>query len=161
MIAKGGLGMARLERIPEAMAAYLRSTPLPEFETTPYVRGRPLSERRVAIVSTAGLHRRGDLPFGPFATDYRVIPGDIASGDLLMSHLSVNFDRSGYQQDWNVVFPIDRLRELAERGTIGALADFHYSIMGAAEPSELRDSATNLADLLMRDAVDAVLLVPV
>lgn len=26
-----------------------------------------------------------------------------------MSHLSINFDRTGFQQDINVVFPIDRL----------------------------------------------------
>jgi len=45
--------------------------------------------------------------------DYRVIPGDIAARDLVMTHISTNFDRTGFQQDWNVVFPLDRLKELA------------------------------------------------
>lgn len=31
-----------------------------------------------------------------------------------MSHISANFDRTGFQQDWNIVFPLDRLRDLAE-----------------------------------------------
>ena len=51
-----------------------------------------------------------------------------------MSHISTNFDRTGFQQDINVVFPVDRLRELAARGTIGSVADFHYSFMGATAP---------------------------
>ena len=41
-----------------------------------------------------------------------VVGQDAAGADLVMSHLSVNFDRSGFQEDWNVVFPIDRLKEL-------------------------------------------------
>ena len=49
-----------------------------------------------------------------------------------MSHISVNYDRSGFQEDINVVFPIDRLRELEADGTIGSISDFHYSFMGAS-----------------------------
>ena len=42
------------------------------------------------------------------------IPGDASAADLVMSHASVNFDRSGFQSDWNVVFPLDRLRDLTK-----------------------------------------------
>ena len=35
--------------------------------------------------------------------------------ELTMSHVSTNFDRSGFYQDVNTSFPIDRLRELARR----------------------------------------------
>jgi D-proline reductase (dithiol) PrdB len=28
-----------------------------------------------------------------------------------MTHISTNFDRTGFQQDWNVVFPLARLWE--------------------------------------------------
>ena len=48
-----------------------------------------------------------------------------------MSHTSVNFDRAGFAEDVNVVFPIDRFRELEASGTIGSMADVHYSFMGA------------------------------
>ena len=78
-----------------------------------------------------------------------------------MSHLSVNFDRTGFQQDINVVFPIDRLRELARERTIAAVADYHYSFMGAAPIRALEPAARGLAGLLKKDRVDAVLLSPV
>ena len=95
------------------------------------------------------------------AADYRIIPSQCTASDLVMSHVSVNFDRTGFQQDWNVVFPLDRLRELAVDGTIGSLADFHYSFMGAADPKDLEPSARRLAPLLKQDRVDGVLLAPV
>ncbi len=134
----------------------------PTFETHPWVEGPPLNKRRVAIISMAGLHRQEDRPFTRESGDYyRIIPGDIKSNDLIMSHLSVNFDRSGFQQDWNVVFPIDRLRELAGEGVIGSVADFHYSFMGADDPLKWEEQARFLAALLKKDKVDAALLIPV
>jgi D-proline reductase (dithiol) PrdB len=71
------------------------------------------------------------------------------------------FDRTGFQQDWNVVFPLDRLHELARDGVIGSVAAFHYSLMGATDPSYMEASAHELARLLTQDQVNAVLLVPV
>jgi D-proline reductase (dithiol) PrdB len=93
--------------------------------------------------------------------DYRVITKDAAANDLVMSHVSTNFDRTGFQQDWNVVFPLDRLHELAREKKIGSVADYHYSFMGAADPQKMAEPAQNLAGLLQGDNVDAVLLVPV
>lgn len=94
--------------------------------------------------------------------DYRVIPGDVKAGDLVMSHLSVNYDRSGFQADWNVAFPLDRLEELVQDKIIGAVAAFHYSFMGAISPvTRYEPKARELAGLLKEDQVDAVLLTPV
>jgi D-proline reductase (dithiol) PrdB len=123
----------------------------------------PLAKARIAIVTTAGLHRRGDRPFGPSAksTDYRIIPGATPASELVMSHQSVNFDRSGFQEDHNVVFPIDRLNELARSSTVGSVAEYHYAFMGAAPIRELQPKAAELAGLLKQDSVDAVLLSPV
>jgi D-proline reductase (dithiol) PrdB len=90
-----------------------------------------------------------------------VIPGDVASSDVVMSHISVNYDRTGFQEDINVVFPLDRLRELQADGTIGSVSDFHYSFMGASQGHTLEGKARELAQLLKRDGVDAVLLSPV
>ena len=136
---------------------------LPKFESRPWVSGPPLSRRRVAIVTTAGLHMRGDRPFtGTTGMDYRVIPGDVGAGDLVMSHLSVNYDRSGFQADWNVAFPLDRLKEFARDKIIGSVAAFHYSFMGAISPVTRYEPKTReLAGLLKQDRVDAVLLSPV
>lgn len=134
---------------------------LPDFGRTPFVPGPPLRERRVAVVTTSGVHVRGDRPFEIGAADYRVIPGDTPAGNLIMSHVSVNFDRSGFQEDINVVFPIDRLRELLAEGVIGSVSEFHYSFMGAAPIRALEPNARELAVLLKKDRVDAVLLTPV
>ena len=132
------------------------------FETSPFVTGPPLAERRVAIVTSAGLHRRDDRNFSLRDLSFRVIPGDIATADLVMTQSSVNYDRTGFQQDANVVFPIDRLRELENAEEIGEVADYHYAINGAGWlPHEIEPTARELAGLLKEDGVNAVLLVPV
>ena len=160
--------MARLEHVHPAMRAALLAMECPTFDTHPWVAGPPLHQRRVAIISTAGLHRRDDRPFAvtsgnarAIAGDYRVIPNDITANDLVMSHVSTNFDRTGFQQDWNVVFPLDRLHELVQAGVIASVAAFHYSFMGATDPGQMEASAHELARLLHQDQVNAVLLVPV
>ena len=154
--------MARLENLPEPQRSHIAKTKLPTFDTHSWAAGPSLSRRRIAIISTAGLHRREDMPFTFEPGDnYRIIPGNCASNELIMSHISTNFDRSGFQQDWNIVFPLDRLHELCDEGVIGSVADFHYSFMGAMDPAELEQSARKLAGLLKNDKVDGVLLVPV
>lgn len=157
--------MVRLADLPEWEREHLleKAREAPHFTTRPWVKGPILSKRRVAIVTTSGVHRRTDRPFSLIPdTDYRVIPGDTRADELVMSHISVNFDRSGFQQDLNVVFPIERLRELAQDGAIGSIADFHYSFMGAAwPPTRFEPKVRELAGLLKKDRVDALLLVPV
>ena len=103
------------------------------------------------------------MPVGPgnVAGDYRIIPGDTETNDLVMSHVSTNYDRTGFQQDWNVVFPLDRLNDMAREGIIGSVADFHYSFMGATDPRQMESAARTLAGLLRKDKVNAVLLIPV
>ena len=85
--------MARLENMPEPMRSHIAKTKLPVFDSQPWATGPPLAGRRVAIISTAGLHRRDDQPFTLEPGDYyRIIPGDIAANELIMSHVSTNFD---------------------------------------------------------------------
>ena len=154
--------MVRLTDLPEADALHLLSKDCPRFEAEPFVSGPPLAARRVAIVTTAGLHRAGDAVFDLRDTGYRVLPGAVPAADLAMSHSSVNFDRTGFQQDVNTVFPIDRLREAEAAGEIGSVAAFHYALNGAGwEPHEIEPTCEELAGLLNRDRVDAVLVVPV
>jgi D-proline reductase (dithiol) PrdB len=160
--------MVRLSALEASLADRLRNYDCPVFDTQPWVEGPSLKDRRVALISTAGLHRRSDRPFTiqagqapDWPADYRVIPGDIAASELVMSHISAQFDRTGFQQDWNVVFPLDRLHELAEVGVIGSVAAYHYSFMGAADPRLMEPSARRLGPLLKKDQVDAVVLVPV
>jgi len=153
--------LVRLSDLEPDFAQHLRELPLPVFETTPWQPGPPLKKARVAIVSTAGLHRRSDTVFSPGATDYRLIPDDADPAELVMSHVSVNFDRSGFQQDVNVVFPLPLLHDLAASGEIGSVARWHYSFMGATDPTRMDDTAREVGKLLRADGVTAALLVPV
>jgi D-proline reductase (dithiol) PrdB len=153
--------MTRLSKLPPAQAKRLAELDCPDFATRPFVSGPALSRRRVAIVSSAGLVVRGEEPFRGRDPDYRAIPGTTAPENLLMSHISINFDRTGFQEDWNVVFPLDRLDELAAAGTIGSVARTHYSFMGATDPVQMEPHARELAGRLKQDGVDAVILSPV
>jgi D-proline reductase (dithiol) PrdB len=153
--------MVRMIDIPEEGRSHIANLKCPVYEGDPFVAGPPLAERRVAIISTAGLQRRGDRPYAFDADDYRIIPGDTPAGDIVMSHISSNYDRSGFQQDFNIAFPLDRLREMAGDGEIGSVADYHYSFMGSTHPDQLEATTRHLAGLLKGDGVDAVVLIPV
>ena len=153
--------MTRLTDLPPAQAKRLAELECPDFTTRPWVTGPPLPQRRVAIVSSAGLVVRGEMPFRGRDPDYRAIPAGTQAKDLLISHISINFDRTGFQEDWNVVFPLDRLNELAADGAIGSVAATHYSFMGATDPREMEEAAREVAGRLKQDGVDAVILPPV
>ena len=155
--------VGRLSELPEVEAKHLspERVKCPTYDDTPLLAGKQISERRVVIISTAGLHKRGDRAFDRDDGSYRVIPAQTPARDLVMSHVSVNFDRTGFQQDHNVVFPIDRLRELVADGTVGSMASVHYSFMGAFPVDAAEPHARHLAGMLKADKVDAALLVPV
>jgi D-proline reductase (dithiol) PrdB len=155
--------MVRLQNVSEDEREFLLGLNCPTFPTSPWVNGPPLHERRLAVLTTSGLHLRNDRPFS-FDMDeclYRVIPGNVQANDLVMSHISASFDRTGFQRDWNVIFPLDRLREMKAEGTIGSLAEFHYSIATIRNPLGLVEPAREIAGLLKKDNVNAVLLLPV
>ncbi len=153
--------MTRLTDLPSAQGKRLAELECPDFETRPWVTGPALSQRRVAVVSSAGLVVRGENPFRGRDPDYRAIPATTKPNELLCSHISINFDRTGFQEDWNVVFPLDRLNELAAEAMIGSVAATHYSFMGATDPVQMEPHARALAGRLKADAVDAVVLTPV
>lgn len=153
--------MVHLREMPEHLRNALINQELPTYESTPWADAKPLAESKVAIISTAGLHRIEDSPFVPGAGDYRIIPNDADTDNLMMSHVSTNFDRTGFFQDVNTAFPIDRLHELVDDGIVGSVASRQYSFMGATPPHLMEPVARDLAGLLKEDGVDAVVLVPV
>lgn len=153
--------MARMSELPEGEREMLRSLELPRFDSTPFVTGKALSERRISMVSTAALQRRSDQTFPQGEASYRIIPGDVEPNDVVMSHGSVNFDRTGFQQDLNICFPLERLREFAAAGKIGSVADFHYSVSGAVSPVRNETSAREIARMMKGEGVNTVLLIPI
>lgn len=133
----------------------------PTFETTAFATPKPLSEAKVALVTSASLHHADDEGFGVVDAGYRVL--DRHRRDIVVGHWSPNFDASGVSADLNVVFPIDRLEEMAADGTIGSVSDVHLAFAGnqfdlaAIQMDGGPAGAKQLAD----HGVDVVLLTPV
>ena len=134
-------------------------TPRAAFDT-------PLDRATIGLVSTAGLYMTGDQapidaenPEGD--TSYRAFPSGTPRERLAIAH--THFDHTAAEQDLNVVLPVERLRQLAREGVIGRVGPTVYSISGyATRWHELQDeTAPAIADALLRDGVDAALLVPV
>ncbi|MGH7781562.1 MAG: glycine/sarcosine/betaine reductase selenoprotein B family protein [Candidatus Binataceae bacterium] len=123
----------------------------------------PVRQATVALVATAGayvkseqtafaLGKQGDASF-------REILGDRTLGELGLSH--PGYDTKRALHDHNVVFPLDRLRELKQAGEIGDIARRHFSFMGfSPDVPLLMENAREVARRLVADRIDLVLLVP-
>lgn len=155
--------MPRLEALSDLSRNSILALPVDLHDTSPF---RPMSKPpdrcTVALVTTAGLHGREDKPFRKFDPSYRVVPRDVDVNDLVVSHTSIGFDRVPMQQDLNIVFPLDRIRELASRGIIGAIGPNCYSYMGAQRDLSIVKAETGpeVAGRLLSEGVDVVVLTP-
>ena len=155
--------MVRLVDLPDYEREHLLAKSLPPLGPAVWVASdKPLSEMRIALITTAGVHYRDSNAFELADATFRPIDASENTNDLVMSHTSVNFDKSGFTEDVNVVFPLQRFQELAERGTIGSVAAVNYSFMGAGlMPEAYERGAVQVAGMLKQDEVDAVFLTPV
>jgi hypothetical protein len=131
---------------------------------------KPLSQCKVAVVSSAGVAMKADRPFdqegerrNPWWGDptYRLIPRGARAEDVRLYHLHI--DTSHGEADLNCVMPLERMDELAAEGTIGEVAPTHYSFMGyLLRPEEfLRKSVPAMIERMQSEGVDVALLVPV
>ncbi len=131
------------------------------FDETAFTTPKPLADCTVALLTSASLHHPEQPDFEPRDTSFRIL--DPNRRDYLLGHWSQDVDQVGYGVDYNVVFPIDRLQELADNGTIGAVADVHLAYAGNQfEVAGIRmDSGPEGAKTLLDAGVDVVLLTPV
>lgn len=151
------------------MKAWCEREPTPE--TIPRVPlAKPLDQARVALVTSAGIALRSDVPFDqegerkdPWWGDptHRVLPHSVTREDIAVHHLHI--DPRPAEQDLDCVLPARRLDELVEAGVVGAAAPNHVSFMGyILEPTQLvQETAPAIAAQLNRDEVDLALLTPV
>ena len=132
---------------------------------------KPLSESKVALLTTAGISMKDDTPFdmeyerqNPTRGDssFRRLRKDATANDIVANHLHID---TGYiERDLNVALPLARLDELVAAGEVGASAENHYSIMGfqGNDSSTLvKESAPAIAAGLVSEEVDLFLLAPV
>lgn len=128
---------------------------------------KPLSQARIAVVTSAAFYRPGQAPFDPSVRggdySFREIPLATDLDILQIGHKSDAFDHSGIESDKNLALPLDRLRELKAEGCIGDVAPRHFSLMGSiSAPARLVSiTAPEIARRLAEDQVDGVLLTPV
>jgi D-proline reductase (dithiol) PrdB len=128
---------------------------------------KPLSQARVALVTTAGFYLPSQEPFAQsFRHDdcsFREIPWGTPTEMLQIGQSSDAFDHAGIEVDRNLALPLDRLRELIDDGIVGEAASRHFSIMGSiiAPARLISETGPAMARLLCEDQVDAVFLAPV
>lgn len=155
--------MPSLDRLSEGTRNAILTLPVEVHDSAPFTAPvKSLADSRVAIVTTAGLHLRGERAFTSGDPSYRVIPSATAAAEVVQSHTSIGFDRTAVLADINVVFPIERLREMVAAGGIGELAPNCYSFMGAQrDPSKIKaTTGPEVARRLLDELVDVVFLTP-
>ena len=153
--------MPRLERLSEIGRNRLLTHAVLVHDDVPWSPpAKPLSQMTLALVTTVGVHLRGDRPFTSGEQTYRVIPSSAPARDVILSHTSIGFDRSGLIRDLNLVFPLDRLREMAERGEIGGVGPNFCSFLGSISKYDqlIGGTGAEVGRRLKDEGVDAVLL---
>ena len=122
---------------------------------------KPVSQSRVALLSSAALRLASQVPFIPREDlSYRKVPADPSAGEIIIDHHS-GIGRVP-KQDPEIVFPRTALANLAKRGVVGSLSPFHFSFMGGVR--EHKRIENELAPAIAKELTDAqvelALLVP-
>ena len=152
-----GLWATINERYPGALITKVDAIPLAHPRM-------PVGAARLAFVSSAGVQPRGTTPFdvvhpvGDYS--FRRVPSDATPGDLEIHQLKYPTD--GARRDLNVIFPLERLQELAREGIIGGLTPSFFSFIGYnMDPERLeRTLAEDLAAAVAADGAEIALLCP-
>ena len=158
--------------LPPSLKTYFENMRIEPPAAIPWVPlAKPLSEARIALVTTAGINVRGVEP--PFDYEreqehpgwgdptYRVLPRHLRQEQVQSGHLHIN--NEDIDADFNVVLPLSRMLELEAEGVIGSLAQTNYSFMGyQPDTTEWRERyAPEVARRMKDERVDGVLLTPV
>jgi hypothetical protein len=131
-----------------------------------------LTDSTIAFVTSAGLSLAGEQQ--PFDLDrerreptwgdptHRILPHELGTRPLLMSHLHVN--DTDVRADRNVALPVDVLDELVASGRVGRAAASHVSVMGyqqAGLAAWREVTAPAIIELFRAQQADGVVLAPV
>jgi D-proline reductase (dithiol) PrdB len=152
-----GLWATVNERYPGAMITKSDFVPLAKLK-------KPLSESRLTFVSTAGVQPKDSIPFDTVhpVGDYsfRRVPSDSKPSDLEIHQLK--YPTLGAKRDLNVIFPIERLQELAKEKVIGGLTTNFFSFIGYNMDAERLEQtlAEDIADAVEAEKPDSALLAP-
>jgi hypothetical protein len=152
---------------------YANAEPLPGEGDPVFTPFAPrLAGARIALLTSAGLYLKDEQP--PFDVErekqeplwgdpsHRVLPSDVATAAIGMTHLHVN--PADVLADHNVALPSDVLAELIAEGVVGGQTAHHVSVMGYQEAGVevwTRETAPAIAAMLRDEGADGVVLAPV
>lgn len=160
--------------LPRIIAFYYQHSdrqPVFPIPWTPLI--KPVRECKFGLVTSAGIYYKNeDRPFDLEREirekvwgdpTYRKIPVWLDKNKLGVSHLHIN-PRDIYE-DYNIVFPVDRLRDLVTDEIISGMANFGYSFMGfqgfPPDTTAWEDEyGPQVAENFLTENVDCVLLTP-
>ncbi|RLC57170.1 MAG: hypothetical protein DRI30_04675 [Chloroflexi bacterium] len=157
--------------LPRSIAAYYQNMSVQREDPVPFTPlAKPLDQCRFALVTTAGIHDKGQEP--PFDAErekrepmwgdpsFRRLAKDVSQEAIGASHLHTN--NRDVLLDMNIVLPVQRFLELESEGVIGSLAPTSYSFMGyQPNTTEWRQKyGPEAAAIMKQEEVDAVLLTP-
>ena len=123
---------------------------------------KPLNQCRVGLIGSGGIYRAGQVAYHhKDDTSFRIIDSSTPVDELRISHFA--YDQTDARRDPNVVFPLAALQALVADGVVGSLSQRAYGFMGGVYSARrVRERlAPTLADYVIQDEVDVVLLVPV
>ena len=118
---------------------------------------RDLKECRLGLVSTAGAYIVGTEPFSDNDLSFRLIPTETDTKTIRF--VPGHFDTSKGALDANIMFPLDRIREMLAAGEIRKLTDFHVSMGLTTELRKLKEQVSwDIAAAVMKMRPDVVVL---
>jgi D-proline reductase (dithiol) PrdB len=138
------------------------------YSTVPFhPLNRPLSECRIALITTAAPYQPGKGDQGPGAAYnakakfYTVYSGDTAEDhDLRIAHVAIDRNHTT-ADDLAAYFPLTVLRQSATSGRIGAVAPrFHGVPTNRSHHAALEVDGPEIVARCIADGVDAAILVP-
>jgi D-proline reductase (dithiol) PrdB len=160
--------MAKLfTRFPILLERVVKTIPPWKVEGIPWAPfTKDLRNCKIAIVTTAGVHLKSQPPFNMKDPNgdpsFREIPGNIPNSELMITH--DYYDHRDADKDINIVFPIDRLREMKAAREIEDIADVNFGFMGHIDGPHIytliNETAPEVAKRLKAQGVDVVLLTP-
>lgn len=148
---------------------YEKSYEWAHFEEVPFARlKKPLSECRIALVSTSDVAVKGDEDKEEGELAERLFVGNVYSiptntpADQLYSHQQHYDAYATTLDDPNSYFPVTRLQEAAAAGLIGGVAKRAHGVyMSYSHRRTLENDGPEILKRCLEDGADAVVLTPV
>ena len=135
-----------------------------QFDSSPWTPfDKSLNQARIALISSGGIFKDDQEPFNPWAVNdlsYRKIPIDTPFEQLKLHHNY--FDHRDALKDLNCVFPVHRLKELAQSGFIKSMTPEAITLgMGRLykRTALQKQTVPEIVEILQDQNADAVLLV--